>query len=96
VFDQASRYYNLTTKTETLADGSTISYISRRFLPVLTNQPVLAKVRLTDNDRLDLLAAQYIANPLLAWQICDANNLMNPLTALEVGAVLTITMPLGG
>jgi hypothetical protein len=94
MFDPTSRDYNLTVRTETTTDGRFIAYTGRRFLPMATNQTVLAQVMLTEGDRLDNLAANYLGNSLLFWQICDSNQIMNPLSALQPGATIDITLPI--
>jgi hypothetical protein len=45
-------------------------------------------------DRLDLIAARALGDAEHFWQVCDANNAMNPfdLTA-EVGSTLRIPLP---
>jgi hypothetical protein len=49
--------------------------------------------RWVTGDRLDLLAARYLQDPTLFWQLCDANN--SPVAAaLEARPLIGI--PLGG
>ena len=47
-------------------------------------------------DRLDLLAAQYLGDPLLFWLLCDANGAIRPEQLVEIpGTILNITLPQG-
>ena len=47
-------------------------------------------------DRLDLIAAKYLGDPLMFWLICDANGAIRPDQLVETpGTVLNITMPQG-
>jgi hypothetical protein len=96
LFAQTSRYIGIPTATLTAPDGSTISYVGRRFLP----QPgQLAQVQqhiVKQGERLDVIAAQYLGDPQQFWRICDANGAMRPedLTA-TAGRVLRIALPAG-
>ncbi|MGA7936810.1 MAG: LysM domain-containing protein [Kovacikia sp.] len=92
--DSVSRYAQLETVQMTLPDGRTVVYKRRRFLPQGRNLPVLTTVTVMDGDRLDLIADRTLGNALLFWQICDANDAMNPieLTA-EPNRMLRIPIP---
>jgi hypothetical protein len=94
MFDQSSRYYHLETATHTTMDGRTLAYKRRRFLPRGEGMPLLGEVKVVQGDRLDLIAARTLGDPLHFWRICDANNGMNPpeLTE-EPGATLRIPVP---
>ena len=47
-------------------------------------------------DRLDLLAANYLGDPLMFWLLCDANGAVRPNALVETpGKVLNITTPQG-
>lgn len=94
MFEQSSRYYNLETATHTTIDGRTLAYKRRRFLPRGENMPLLGEIVVAQGDRLDLMAARTLGDPLHFWRICDANNAMNPpdLTE-EPGVTLRIPVP---
>jgi len=94
MLDPRSRYYALETAQFTLLDGRTVAYKRRRFLPQGKDLPVLREITVTQGDRLDLITARTLGNPELFWQVCDANNAMNPvaLTA-EPGRSLYIPLP---
>jgi len=94
MFDHASRYFPLETTTYTLPDGRQVSYKRRRFLPQGESLPLLVEVMVTGSDRLDLLAAKTIGDPLQFWRIADANNAMHPETlTAEPGATLRVPVP---
>lgn len=94
MFEHTSRYDAIENATYEAADGRHITYKRRRFLPQGQAIPVLAEVTVGVGDRLDLIAARTLGDAEHFWQVCDANNAMNPfdLTA-EVGRVLRIPLP---
>ena len=94
MFDHTSRYYNLETTEYTSAEGRKIAYKRRRFLPQGQTMPLLQEVIAVEGDRLDLITYNTLGDPLYFWQVCDANNTMNPeeLTA-EIGKVIRIPTP---
>ncbi|MEL6159465.1 MAG: hypothetical protein AAFR18_09630 [Cyanobacteria bacterium J06627_32] len=94
MFNSNSRYYSLATATYTTAAGREVTYARRRFLPSTANMPTIAEVTVTEGDRLDLITARTLGDPEQFWQICDANNAMNPveLTA-ESGRRLKVAVP---
>lgn len=91
MFDHTSRYYGLDTATLITSEGRHLSYKRRRFLPQAETLPRVLEVKVKEGDRLDTLAANLLGDPEQYWQICDANNAMNPfeLTA-EIGRTLHI------
>jgi hypothetical protein len=95
-FAPTSRYAATATATLTAPDGTQITYLERRFLPQSNTLALLTRHRVQLGDRLDNIAAEYICDPLQFWQICDANDAVNPddLTT-AVGALLRITLPAG-
>jgi hypothetical protein len=95
-FAPSSRYYGLPIVQLTMADGRTVAFVTRRFLPRTENFAVLQKVTVTSGDRLDNLAAKYIGDAEQSWRICDANGAMLPEALVaNVGAQLDITLPEG-
>ncbi|MBD2099876.1 hypothetical protein [Leptolyngbya sp. FACHB-261] len=94
MFEHTSRYYNLETARLTTVDGRVIAYKRRRFLPQGTSLPLFTEVTVTEGDRLDLIAGQVLGDPEQFWQLCDANNAMDPaeLTS-EIGRSLRIAPP---
>jgi nucleoid-associated protein YgaU len=97
-FPTDSRYHGSATLTYTTADGRSIAYLVRRFVPQpgAPNFATVARHTVKQGDRLDLIAAKYLGDPLLFWLICDANGAMRPDALVETtGTVLDITTPLG-
>ncbi len=97
-FPANSRYYGFSTLTHTSPDGSTVSYLQRRFVPQpgAPNYSTVARHTVVQGDRLDLIAANYIGDPVMFWLICDANAAIRPDQLTETpGTVLNITLPRG-
>jgi hypothetical protein len=97
-FPTDSRYHGSSTLQYTAPDGAVVTYLARRFVPQ-PGAPHYAKVAqhtVKQEDRLDLLAAKYLGDPLLFWLLCDANGAMRPDELVETpGRVLSITLPQG-
>jgi hypothetical protein len=97
-FPTDSRYYGSATLTYTAPDGEMISYLARRFVPQpgAPNYSTVAQYSVMQGDRLDLIAARYLGDPLMFWLICDANGAIRPETLTETpGTILNITLPQG-
>lgn len=94
MFHHTSRYYSLETAQLDTADGRKIAYKRRRFAPQSQDLPLLREAKVAQGDRLDLITHDSLGDPEQFWQVCDANDAMNPeeLTA-EVGRVLRIPAP---
>jgi hypothetical protein len=95
-FDRDSRYYGLPVLATLDARGERVQYVSRRFLRDPLTLAVIQRYRVQQGDRVDVLAAALIGNPLSYWQICDANCALDPddVTA-KPGSFISITMPSG-
>ena len=95
-FAPDSRYYGVATAQLTEADGRTVVYVRRRFLPPPENFAVLQAVAIVSGDRLDNLAARHIGDPQQWWRLADANRAMLPEALVaEPGATLNLTLPEG-
>jgi hypothetical protein len=94
-FPPTSRYYGLETATREGADGQTIVYLRRRLVPPPERFTLLREHVVTEGERLDLLAATHIGDPLQWWRIADANRALNPEDLIEIGRRLRITLPEG-
>jgi nucleoid-associated protein YgaU len=97
-FPADSRYYRAGTLTYTTPDGQSITYLARRFVPQpgAPNFATVASHTVRQGDRLDLIAARYLGDPLVFWLICDANGAIRPDDLVETpGRVLSITTPQG-
>ena len=91
-----SRYVNNDTAEWTKADGRTVRFVTRRFIPKAENFALLQEHEIQEQDRIDNIAAQYFADPQLYWRICDANNVMDPNELTEsAGRRIRITLPEG-
>ncbi|HEY1345685.1 MAG TPA: LysM domain-containing protein [Streptosporangiaceae bacterium] len=95
-FPPSSRYSGVETATLSTKDGRTLAYLRRRFIPPPDRFQLLVEHVVSDGDRLDLIAANYLGDPEQFWRLCDANAVMDPeeLTA-KVGQVIRITLPEG-
>lgn len=93
MFDSKSRYYPLETATYD-AEGKSIAYKRRRFLPQGEDLQLLSETRVEQSDRLDLIAHRTVGDPEQFWRICDANEAMDPeeFTA-EPGKWLRVPVP---
>ena len=96
LFPATSRYHGIPAAQLTLADGTTIVYVRRRFVPPPERFALLVEHTVVSGDRLDNLAARYLGDPQQFWRICDANRAVRPdeLVAI-VGSTLRITLPEG-
>jgi hypothetical protein len=96
LFPQNSRYHGIDTAALELSDGTTITYLRRRFAPAPERLALLQEHTVTRGDRLDNVAAHYIGDPEQFWRICDANRAMRPEELTETpGRKLRITLPEG-
>jgi nucleoid-associated protein YgaU len=97
-FPTDSRYYGSRTLSYVAPSGQMISYLTRRFVPQpgAPNFATVAQHTVRQGDRLDLLAAKYLGDPLIFWLICDANGAIRPDDLVQTpGTTLNITMPQG-
>ncbi len=94
MFDSSSRYYHLETAKYKGSDGSLVSYKKRRFLTQTEKIETQQEVVVTEGQRLDLIAFQMYGDAEQFWQVCDANNAMNPFDLTKnVGTKLKIASP---
>jgi hypothetical protein len=97
-FPTDSRYYGSRTLQYTTPNGQAVTYLARRFVPQpgAPNFSTVAQHTVKQGDRLDLLAANYLGDPLLFWLLCDANGAVRPDELVATpGKVLNITTPQG-
>jgi hypothetical protein len=96
LFAATSRYFGIDTETLTSADGTTIIYLKRRFLPSPDSFQLLQEHTVTQGERLDNIAAKFLGDPELFWRLADANGAMRPEELVQtVGRQLKITLPQG-
>ena len=95
-FPPNSRYRGIDTSTWTRADGRTLVYLRRRFVPPPERFALLQEHTVVEGDRLDNLAAKYLGDPEQFWRLCDANGAVRPEELTEIaGRILRITWPEG-
>ena len=95
-FPATSRYTGLATATLQTPDGKNIIYLTRRFVPSPDRFALLQLYTVTQADRLDNIASQFLGDPTAFWRLCDANNAMRPEELTEtLGRQLRITLPEG-
>ncbi|MBE7169309.1 MAG: LysM domain-containing protein [Williamsia sp.] len=95
-FPPSSRYYGIETVTLERPGSNPVSYIRRRFVPAADQFSLLQEHTVTQGERPDHIAYQYLGDPEKFWQLCDANNVVDPdeLTR-EAGEKIRITLPQG-
>lgn len=90
-FPPDSRYHGLPLRRMTLGDGREVAFVARRFLPPLDKYETIAIHEVQNGDRLDLLAAQYFADPEQGWRIPEANAVRDPRAVLvQAGSRIAI------
>jgi hypothetical protein len=90
MFTRDSRYVNQPAYTVALPDGTQVTAV----IPVLPDPvPVVGYHQRTGEQRLDLVAVQYLNAPSGFWRLCDANNSM---IAGALAARALIGIPAGG
>jgi len=96
MFSLTSRYYNIAVAKVDTADGRKIVYVRRRFVPPPERFELLFEHVVTQDERLDNIAAQFIGDPEQFWRLCDANGAIRPEELTEtIGRKLRITLPEG-
>jgi hypothetical protein len=96
MFDPTSRYYPLETALYTDADGRQVPYKRRRFVPAADSLQIIGQVTVMQGDRLDLIAARTLGASEQFWQVCDANDAMNPVELISddrIGTALAVALP---
>jgi hypothetical protein len=88
-----SRYYGLPVREWAAPDSRVILYVARRFIPRPALYPTLVTHNAKQRDRIDVLAARYLGDPLLYWRICDANLAVRPNDPLVLGNAVKIPLP---
>ena len=96
LFPNTSRYHGLPAGVHQTADGRSLVYVSRRFVPPPERFALLQEHSVVEGDRLDNLAHHYIGDPEQYWRVCDGNSAMRPDELIEeMGRLLRITLPEG-
>ena len=93
---ETSRYAAVGTAKLETAEGKTIIYLRRRFVPQPEIFALLREHTVTQGDRLDNVTAQHLGDPEQFWRVCDANRALRPDELTEtIGRRLRITLPAG-
>lgn len=92
-FPSNSRYNKTAIASLTMADGTAVAYLRRRFVPPPENFATLQSHTVTQGERLDQIAAKYPGDPEQFWKLCDANGAIAPNELIEIGRQLRITLP---
>jgi hypothetical protein len=75
MFFPGSRYEKMEIYTVTRADGRTMTAVR---LPLPSAAPLLGYHRRLVEQRLDHVAAHYLADPTAFWRLCDVNDALVP------------------
>lgn len=95
MFDQNSRYYSIeNAKMCVIRDGIPcfIIYKKRRLIENPGNPLSLIEHHVVRGDRLDLVTARYLGDPMEFWRLCDGSNVIRPDELEEVGRVITVAI----
>lgn len=96
MFDETSRYANLPTATTMIRTGDgtvrEVRYVQSRIIPSQNSGITMLEHTVGQGERVDNITARYLGDPLLFWQLCDANNVLTPEDLEEVGKVIKIDM----
>lgn len=96
LFAANSRYFGVDTATLERRRQPPIVYLLRRFLPPTSQFQTIQEHTVIQGERLDAIAAQYLADPTLFWRLCDANGAMRPDGLTDtIGRRIRITLPEG-
>lgn len=94
MFKTNSRYAHVETATYTTSEGREIAYVRRRFLPRGEELTLLVEVEVGEGDRLDLITFRTLGEPEQFWQVCDANDAIDPFDLTDrPGRKLRVPIP---
>jgi hypothetical protein len=93
-FPPGSRYHTVPVAKLETPTGE-VAYLRRRFVPQPETLATLGEHAVTESDRLDLVAARELGDPLLFWRLCEANGALRPEELLQIGRRLRIALPEG-
>ena len=96
LFPPTSRYHGIQTATLENADGKTLIYLRRRFVPSPDRFELLQEHEVTQGERIDNITAHYLGDPEQVWRLVDANGAMRPDELTQtIGRRIRITLPEG-
>lgn len=95
-FPPTSRYHGVPIGQMKTAEGETVVFLRRRFVPPPERFAGLGEHTVTQGERPDHVAAARLGDPEQFWRLADANRVLDPheLTR-EVGRRLTVPLPEG-
>jgi hypothetical protein len=100
MFDPASRYASVAdaTVTVTAPDGTsrTVTFKRRRFVPPAGVHTTLVEHTVAQGERLDNVTARYLGDPTRFWQVCDANQVLDPAELERAGRIIRIAVQTPG
>src|SRR5262249_14000796 len=85
MFSPTSRYYNLGTATFTTANGRTIAYVRRRFLPLGQTMPLLVELPVVEGAGRDVVADGPRGDPENFGGIGEVKNARAPQDLIAAG-----------
>lgn len=95
-FPLSSRYHDTPQLETTLADGRTVVFLARRFLPPPGSLATLGFHAVVEGERIDSVAAAELGDPTQWWRLADANGATDPQEMVdEVGELVRVTLPEG-
>lgn len=91
-----SRYATVEVASRTTAEGRTVIHFRRRFIAPPERFQTIAEHTVTEGERPDTVAVQYLGDPEQSWRLADANGVMRPEEMTErPGRRVRITLPEG-
>jgi hypothetical protein len=95
-FPPESRYHGVALAQITRPDGTTLTYLRRRFVPPVEAHSLIREHLVSEGDRLDNIAAAELGDPEQFWRLCDANAVIRPTELTDVvGRRIRVTLPAG-
>lgn len=78
MFTVSSRYHLVDTAKWRDINDQEIIFLRRRFIPLPKESLIEVEHVVTQDERLDHIAAKYLGDAEQFWRLCDANNAMRP------------------
>lgn len=90
-----SRYHGIETAEWGEADGRTVVYLRRRFVPDPARFVSFQEYRVVEGDHIDRMAAAVLGDPEQFWRLPDANGDLDARDLEEIGRRIRLTLPEG-
>lgn len=95
-FSVTSRYHRIPTALYRNSQGKLLAYLRRRFIPAPEEFSLIQEHVVSQGERPDHLAGQYLGDPEFFWRLCDSNRCMQPKDLTDTaGKRIRITLPEG-